>query len=163
MGLAWGAQSEGGVVVRGRGSPQEIRRLAAEFDDAIERRDVESALSYLADDCTIELLGIALQGKEGARRWLRWLYAHLGEVKFEPLTIMVEGTTFFEEFVVVARLADGSEVRSRQAEVLEYRGEKIISLRLYFDRLDFAAAVAGGPLGRAVVGRLVRESLKGLV
>ena len=49
-------------------SPAEIRRLAADFDKAVENRDTEQILSSFADDCEIELLGQRLVGKAGVKR-----------------------------------------------------------------------------------------------
>lgn len=143
-------------------SPDEIRRIAANLDKAAENRDVESILSSFSDDCEIELLGIKLAGKQAARRWLGWMYEHLSEIRFVPITIMVDGDTFFEEFVLKGKLHDGTEVESKQAEVLVYEKYKVKSLRLYFDRLDFADSVAKGPISKAIVRRLIRKSLKGL-
>jgi len=143
-------------------SPDEIRRVAMDFDNAIKDRDMESILSSFSDECEIELLGIKLTGKEGATRWVNWLYQHLAKLEFIPVTIMVEGDTFFEEFVVRAWLHNGAEVQSKQAEVLVYENYKIKSLRLYFDRLDFAGSVARGFIEKAIVRQLIRTSLKGL-
>jgi hypothetical protein len=145
-----------------RQSPEEIRKVAMEFDSAIESKNVELALSGFADDCEIELLGARLIGKQGARKWLDWLYKNLAEVKFVPVTVMVDGSIYFEEFILGGKLHNGVEVRSKQAEVLIYENLKIKSLRLYFDRLDFADAAAKGPISRAISRRLVRTSLRGL-
>lgn len=146
-----------------RQSPDEIRKVAMDFDNAIEGKNVEVALSSFADDCEIELLGVKLTGREGARKWIGWLYKNLAEVKFVPVTVMVDGSTFFEEFILEGTLHNGVEVRSKQAEVLIYEKLRIKSLRLYFDRLDFADLVAKGPISGAISRRLVRTSLKGLV
>ncbi len=145
-----------------RQSPDEIRKVAMEFDNAIETKNIELGLSSFADDCEIELLGVKLVGRQGARKWLDWLYKNLAEVKFVPVTVMVDGSIFLEEFILEGKLHNGVEVRSKQAEVLIYENLKIKSLRLYFDRLDFADLVAKGPISRAISRRLVRTSLKGL-
>lgn len=134
-----------------------------DFDNGIESRNVELALSSFADYCEIEILGVRLTGREGARKWIDWLYTDLAEVKFVPVTVMVEGNTFFEEFILEGKLHNGLEVRSKQAEVLIYENLRTKSLRLYSDRLDFAGLVAGGPVSRAISRRLVRTSLRGLV
>ncbi|MDY6893107.1 MAG: nuclear transport factor 2 family protein [Chloroflexota bacterium] len=143
-------------------SSAQIRKVAMGLDNALEARDTELVLTYFSDDCEIELLGVKLVGKEGARRWLDWLYGHLNTVKLLPITIMVEGDTFFEEFVLKGRLQDGHEVESKQAEVLVYENYKVKSLRLYFDRLDFADAVAKGFISKAIVSQMIKASLKDL-
>ena len=143
-------------------SPDEIRKVATDFDKAMESKNTEKLLSSFSDDCEIELFGQLLLGKEGVKKWADWLYKHVDEIKFEPIVIIVEGNTFFEEFIVKAKLHSGVEIRSKQAEVLLYEDYKIKSLRLYFDRLDFAEAVTRGPITKALVRRLINKSLEGL-
>lgn len=143
-------------------SRRTIRRLAKDLDDAIERRDIESVVSAFAEDCRIELLGIRLSGRAGVRRWLDWFYGKLASVKFTPITIMIEDNTFFEEFLVEAKTKRGAKIVSKQSEVLEYEQGKVKSLRLYFDRLEFAGTVAHDFLSRALVKKIVALFSKGL-
>ena len=140
-----------------------IRQVAMDFDNAIESKDIDLMVSFFADDCEIELMGIVLSGKEGARKWLEWLFGTLVEVKFKPIIIMVEGNIFFEEFILVGTLPNGKIVESKQSEVLVYEDYKIKSLRVYFDRLDFADVVAEDFISRRIVKMLISRSLKGLV
>jgi hypothetical protein len=134
-----------------------------EFDNAIESKDIDHMVSFFADNCKIELMGITLSGRAGARKWLEWLFDTLVEVKFKPVITMVEGNVFFEEFILVGTLANGNIVESKQSEVLVYEDYKIKSLRVYFDRLDFADVVADGFISRKIVSTLISRSLKGLV
>lgn len=134
-----------------------------ELDNAIESRDFNQIVSFFSDDCEIELMGIKLSGKDGARRWLEWLFDTLVEIKFKPIIIMVEGDVFFEEFILVGTLPNGKIVESKQSEVLVYENYKIKSLRVYFDRLDFADVVAEDFISRKIVRMLISRSLKGLV
>ena len=143
-------------------SAEKIREVAMDFDNAIEKGNLEQALLAFAPDCEIELLGVKLVGLEGARRWMNWLFAKVTSIKFEPVTIIVDGDTFFEEFVAIAKLDDGREIHSQQAEVLVYDDYKLKSLRLYFDRLDFSDAVAKDFVSKAIVRQLKKMSLKGL-
>jgi ketosteroid isomerase-like protein len=143
-------------------SAEKIRQVAMDFDNAIENGNFEQALSAFAHDCEIELLGVKLTGLEGARRWMNWLFEKVASIRFQPITIMVDGDTFFEEFVATAKLDDGREIHSKQAEVLIYEDYKLKSLRLYFDRLDFSDAVARDFISKAIVKQLIKMSLKGL-
>ncbi len=140
-----------------------IRQVAMDFDNAIESKDIDLMVSFFTDDCEIELMGIKLSGKDGARRWLEWLFGSLIEIKFKPVTIMVQGNIFFEEFILVGTLPNGKIVESKQSEVLVYEDFKIKSLRVYFDRLDFADVVAEDFISRKIVKTLISRSLKGLV
>ncbi|MGY5859627.1 MAG: nuclear transport factor 2 family protein [Candidatus Thorarchaeota archaeon] len=140
-----------------------IKEVAMDFDNAIEARDIEQMVKAFAEDCEIELMGITLAGKEGARKWAEWLFDSVPNIVFKPIIIMVEGNVFFEEFLVSGTLPNGKVVESKQSEVLVYENYKIKSLRLYFDRLDFADLVAPGFFSKKIVNTLKSRSLKGLV
>lgn len=142
--------------------PKEIKEVAMAFDKALEDRDLKKAMESFTDDCEIELLSIQLSGKEGAMRWFNWIYRHISEIRFFPITIMVEGNLFFEEFKAVAKFHDGEEVQSKQAVVLEFENLKIMRLRLYFDRLDFAGSVAKDIISKTIINELLKKSLEGL-
>jgi hypothetical protein len=75
---------------------------------------------------------------------------------------MVEGNTFFEEFIVEAKFHDGEEAHSKQAVVLVFEDLKIKSLRMYFDRLDFSGSVAKDVVSKTIVKELLKKSLEGL-
>jgi ketosteroid isomerase-like protein len=141
---------------------KQIREYAKSFDDAIERRDMNQVMSYFCDDSEIELLGIKLTGTEGLRKAFDWIYKYLKEIILVPITIMVDGDVFFEEFIVKAKVKDGKELKVKQAEVLVWYEDKIKSLRLYFDRLELADAFISNLLERMMVNQLVKESFKGL-
>jgi ketosteroid isomerase-like protein len=143
-------------------SSEEIRKVAMAFDKALENKDLQAIMDMFVDDCEIELLSVKLLGKEGARKWFNWLYKHVAEIKFLPVTIMVEGNTFFEEFTVEATFHDGEKARSNQAVVLVFENLKIKSLRMYFDRLDFSSSVAKDVISKTIVSELVKKSLEGL-
>lgn len=144
-------------------SSYKIKEVAMELDNAIEKNDIELILSYFSNDCQIELLGIKLIGKEGVKKWLKWLYENIYEIKFEPITIIVNDDTFFEEFIVNAKLHNGKEIKSKQAEVLKYENYKIKSIRLYFNPLDFVKEIVKGPIDKLIINHLMIKSLKGLI
>jgi len=145
-------------------SPEKIRKLAKALDDAIENRKTEEVMSYFAETCEIELLGVKLTGKEGLRKAIRWIFRYLKEITLSPITIMIEGNTFFEEFFVRTKIKEDKEIQAKQAEVLVYDDEyKVKSLRLYFDRLELAAAYTSNPIEKMMIDRLSKASLKGLL
>jgi ketosteroid isomerase-like protein len=144
-------------------SPDEIRKYAKALDDAIEGRNIEEVESYFCDDCEIEVLGVKLTGKEGMRKAFGWMYKYLKEMILIPVTIMVDGNTFFEEFIVKTRVKDDKEIQVKQAEVLVYEDYKVKSLRLYFDRLELAEAFTSNAVEQIMVNQIIKASLKGLV
>ena len=144
-------------------SEKEIRRYAKALDDAIEGGDIDEVMSYFSDDCEIELLGVKLSGKEGLKKAFDWIYKYLKDMVLVPITIMVDGDVFFEEFMVKAKVKGGEELQVKQAEVLVYEDYKVKSLRLYFDRLELADAFTSNVVERMMVKQLVKQSLKGLI
>ena len=145
-------------------SPEKIRKLAKALDDAIENRKTEEVMSYFAETCEIELLGVKLTGKEGLRKAIRWIFRYLKEITLSPITIMIEGNTFFEEFFVRTTTKEDKEIQVKQAEVLVYDDEyKVKSLRLYFDRLELAVAYTSNLVEKMMINRLKKASLKGLL
>ena len=145
-------------------SPEKIRELAKALDDAIENRETEAVISLFSETCEIELLGTKLAGKEGLRKAISWIYRYLKELTLIPITIMIEGNTFFEEFFIRTKTKEGKEIQVKQAEVLVYDDEyKVKSLRLYFDRLELASAYTSNPVEKMMIDRLKKASLKGLL
>jgi len=145
-------------------SPEKIRKHANALDDAIESRNNEEIISYFSDNCEIELPGIKLTGKEGLRKAIAWIYQYLKEIVLIPITIMVDGNTFFEEFIVRAKIEESKEIQVKQTEVLVYDDEyKVKSLRLYFDRLELAAAYASNPVEKIMISQLNKALLKRLL
>ena len=93
-------------------SSEEIRTVAMAFGKAFERKDLKVIIKTFADDCEIGLLGVKLFGKAGAKKWFSWLYKHVAEMKLLPVTVMVEDSIFFEEYVVKAKFYGGKEASS---------------------------------------------------
>jgi ketosteroid isomerase-like protein len=145
-------------------SPEKIRKLAKALDDAIESRNNEEVISHFSDNCEIELPGIKLSGKEGLRKAVAWMYQYLKGIVLVPITIIVDGNTFFEEFIIRAKIKEGKEIQVKQTEVLVYDEEyKVKNLRLYFDRLELVAAYTSNPIEKMIINRLMKASLKGLI
>ena len=144
-------------------STEGIRRVAMALDNAIENKSLDAVLSCFADDCEIELLRHSLYGKDGVKKWFGWLFKNIWQIKFQPVIIIAQGNILFEEFIIRARLQSGPEVKSKQAEVLVFENDKIKCLRLYFDRLDFADTLTKDPVSKAVVSRVMKKSLEGLI
>ena len=79
-------------------SEASIRAAAAELDEALEAADVDRVVACFAPDCAIELLGVRLEGHDGVRRWLAWVFGHVDGIGFTPRVVTVDGDTFIEEF-----------------------------------------------------------------
>jgi ketosteroid isomerase-like protein len=141
----------------------QIQRVAQALDEAIEKRDIEATMAFFSDDCEIELIGLTLKGRGGLKRALNWLFDSLKEIRLIPLTILIDGAIFFEEFVLRSKTKRGKPIEVKQAEVLIYDLDyKVKSLRLYFDRLELGEVFASTIGVRALVRFLGRASVKSL-
>lgn len=141
----------------------QIKKRAQALDDAIEKRNIPAVLDFFSEDCEMEMAGLALKGKDGLQRALRWIFGHLREIRLIPITIMIEGETFFEEFIVRTETPKGRKVEVKQAEVLVYDEDyKVKSLRLYFDRLEMGDFFVSNFVERAIVKLTAELSVKGL-
>ena len=142
---------------------EQIRKRAKALDDAIEKRDIEEIISYFSEECKIQLPGITLNGHEGIRKAIRWMYRYLKAMELIPITIMIQGNVFFEEFTVKAKISGNQEIQVKQAEVLIYNADyKVKSLRLYFDRLELGRAFSSNPIDRVIINKIIKTFLSGL-
>ncbi|MEJ2241435.1 MAG: hypothetical protein P8Y18_04760 [Candidatus Bathyarchaeota archaeon] len=143
-------------------SSEAILKTALNLDEAIETQNIEVVLSKFSVDCEIKILGIKLSGRNGVKKWMKWQFKHIAKIEFIPIIKMVSGNKFFEEYIAKAKLHGGEEILSNQAVVLEFKNKLIKSLRLYFDRLDFADAVAKDIVSKTIVKELIKKSVEGL-
>ncbi|MDQ1661920.1 MAG: SnoaL-like polyketide cyclase [Blastococcus sp.] len=62
--------------------------------------DLDRVLRWWSDDGTLEDVSIARAfiGKEELREYLRWYYAALPEVRYEPIRLLVDGPTAVVEW-----------------------------------------------------------------
>jgi uncharacterized protein (TIGR02246 family) len=140
-----------------------IREVAMQLDDTLEAMDKEKVLDFFTDDCEVNFLGKTVRGKDGVLKWLDWMEAKgMTAMKLTPVNIQVIGDTFLEEFKANAVLEDGTEIEAEQCEVLIYEDYKVKSLRLYFDRLQYAPMIVKNFVERGIVRRLDKMTFEGL-
>jgi ketosteroid isomerase-like protein len=138
-----------------------IRKVAKDLDNAVEKHDIEFVLSCFLDDCEVEFSGIVLKGKCHLKKALNWLYNIFGDIKFDPIVIMVDGNVFFEEFILKG-CKHGKEFEVKATVVLIYKDYKVKTLRLYFDRLQVAKVISKGFFEKFVLNMIDKKSLKDL-
>ena len=138
-----------------------LQNAARALDDALERGDRDAVVSCFRPDCHVELLGVRLAGHDGVRRWVDWLFGHIDALRLEPAFATTDGPNHVEEVVAVCTLADGLAMRSHQVRVLSFDGDRVASMRLYFNPLDFAAAEGRvAEFAEPMVSGLLRRGLE---
>ena len=140
----------------------DIRKVADQLDRAVERRDLNTVLGFFTENCEVTLFGIKLTGKDALGRAFQSLYEKLENVRFEPITIMTEESTLFEEFRLHATSPGGEAVSIEAAEVLNFDGNLVVGMRLYLDRLQLAGIIAEGILERKLLEAIERKSREGI-
>ena len=138
---------------------KEIRRVAQSLDDAVERQDVETAVSCFSDTAEIEVFGLTFKGPTEIKQVIAWMYQRFGRIKFQPIVITVEGSVFFEEFTLHAKF-NGKEININAAEVLVYENYKITRLKLFLDRLEMAQAASTGFIEGKIISWINQEIIK---
>ena len=141
---------------------ESMKKTVRELDKVLETKNLRKGLSLFSKNCKIEMLGIELKGKKGAKKWFNWLFESFFKIKVRNLTVFVQKGKIFKEYVLVATLHNGDTIRSKQSEVIKFQGNKIKTIRLYFDRIDFKDLVADNFMKRIFLDRLVEKPLDNL-
>ena len=141
----------------------QMRKAAERFSECVARKDVDAILSCFSEDCVIEFLNVKLKGKHGVREWLKWLYSHMSELKFEDNATVTEGYMLFKESMLVGKLHNGIKMRSKQAHIVVFDSDYMIrNFRYYFDRLDFVESGINRIMAKSLRQTFDQRTLKHL-
>lgn len=141
----------------------DVRDTAEKFGGYVGAKNVEAVISCFAEDCEIEFLNVKLKGKHGAGEWIKWLYGHMSELRYEPVFTMSDGNVFFVEYVLVGKLHNGIDIKSRQAQIMIFDSEgRIKHFRYYFDRLDFVESAINRIMAKSLVQIFNQKTLNDL-
>jgi len=133
--------------------------------EAVERRDVEKALSFVAEDAIwITNEGI-FKGRQGWRSYLIWMDEHEFAVeKFEDAGagIIVDGNNAVSHYILKGQSINGMKFAVPGVCLYEFKDGKIQHHTTIFDRLLLAKQVAKGLAERELVSILMSRAEKGL-
>jgi len=120
-------------------SEKRIEGMMRDFVKAVEGKDVEKALSFLADDADYITPEGTFKGKGELRRYLTWVIQSSPDQKIldAGIGIMVKGGKGVYEHNVVATYK-GMKYEVPTICVYEFNGDKIQHLRTVPDRLTIA-------------------------
>ena len=114
----------------------ELRQLANQWNDAWNGGDASKLAAFFADDATLSDPTLP-EGPVAARKgivesaeatWKMWPGA-----SFEAVSILVDGDRVAVEWRSSAKHQSGRAVTLEGVDVLEWRGDKIASARVYYD------------------------------
>ncbi len=142
---------------------EKIKSIVRNFIEAIEKKDVDRALSFFAKDAAWVTPEGTFKGKEELRRYLIWLAQSTPNLTITQIKIGImaeENKTVYEHLLKSA--IEGMKWEVPVICVYEFSGEKIQHLRSVYDRLSMAKQMAKGWLAKSVVSSIIKLVEKGL-
>lgn len=101
------------------------------FGEALNRRDLDLAMSYVTDDCCYqasagpELEGRTFRGRAAVRAGLEGFLARVPDGRYEDASFFVAGDRAFGEWTFLGTSRDGQPVRIRGCDLYELADGKI--------------------------------------
>jgi ketosteroid isomerase-like protein len=129
------------------------------FGEALNRRDLDLAMSYLTDDCCYqasagpELEGRTFRGRAAVRAGLEDFLARCPDGRFEDVDFFVAGDRGFGEWTFVGTSHEGRPVRIGGCDLYELAGGRIRRKNAFRKQVEPAAP------GRAAPEALPTEAL----
>ena len=103
----------------------------AEFGAAWNHHDVELVMSYMAEDCAYYAsfgstpAGASYVGREQVQEGVRKFFETYPDGRFEDSSVFVAGDRGVAEWTFVATRQDGTVMRTRGCDLLEFEGDKV--------------------------------------
>jgi ketosteroid isomerase-like protein len=157
-------REQGEVIMQG------IEDLVEEFDRVLEKRDVQAALEFFADDAEWTLAPGTFSGKDGIRRYLEWdmRTSPKAAYRITGIGVLTVANVAVRE-AMVEQVWEGISYEYPALTVIEFDDEgKIRRVRSYYDKLGLeqrVAAKAPGMKGwafRKLINFMVAQGQKGL-
>jgi len=135
-------------------SEKKIESVIRGWREAIEKRDVEKALSFVAEDAVWVAPEGTFRGKEEWKRYLTWMAKVTPEIKLKDagIGIMPKGNKAVSQYTLEAKTLDGMKYEVPGICIYELKNEKIQQHSTVLDRLLVAKQVAKGTVTKRLVG-----------
>ena len=145
-------------------SEEKIESVIRAWGAALETKDVEKALSLVADDAVWMNDEGTFKGKEDWKRYLTWLTKGIAEGKFKDtgIGVMVKGNKAVWQYTLEGKTLDGMKFAVPGVCLYEFKNEKIFQHTTIGDRLTLAKQVAKGAIQKRIVNSIVNAAEKGL-
>ena len=145
-------------------SEEKIESVIRGWREAVEKADVEKALSFVAEDAVWVANEGTFKGREEWKRYLTWMARVNRDLKIRDagIGIMTKGNKAVSQFTIEAKTQDGMKYEVPGVCVYEFKNEKIQQHWSVSDRLSVAKQAAKGIFAKKVVGAVVNSCEKGL-
>jgi ketosteroid isomerase-like protein len=133
--------------------------------DALERKDIEKALSFIAEDAVWVTNEGTFKGKQEWRQYLTWMEEHefaVEEFEDAGIGIMVKGNRAVSQYLLKGKIPNGMTFEVPGVCLFEFQDGKIQRHTTIFDRLSLAKQVAKGIAEKEMVHIVVKRAEKGL-
>jgi len=145
-------------------SEQEMENTIRDFVDALEKKDVERALSFFTDDAIWFTTQGIFKGKEQIKKYGDWLADSLTDIKFsdDGIGLIVKDNKAVYQTTYDAKYK-GIKMRVGNVCTYEFSGDKIKNHWILMDRLSTAKqASKGHPIATRVVNSIIARTEQGL-
>jgi len=145
-------------------SEEKIESVIRGWRAALEKKDVEKALSFVAEDAVWVAPEGTFKGKEEWKRYLTWMARVNADLKLKDagIGILTKGNKAVSQYTLEVKTADGMKYEVPGVCVYEFKNEKIQQHSTILDRALVAKQVAKGIAAKRLVGSLVKRMEKGL-
>jgi len=142
-------------------SVEDPRKVLRSIHEALNKRDVEKAVSFFADDVVDVGPDGTFKGKAEVKRHFEFLLHQVTEFKLIETGIYAEGNVVTHEYVTEGATKEGKLSFSSVA-VAEIKNGKVQRIRSYYDRLAIAKQMARGVIATRAVNAIIGQMEKGL-
>ena len=129
--------------------------------EAIMKNDVEKLASFFEDDASVTDPVGTMKGREGVRRWMKWISGKFPKVALRETRLIVEGNVAAHEYALEGTTPDKMTVSSPGVAVYEFKDGKIQHVRNFYDQLGIAKQLAKGVLAKKAVKSIEDQFKKG--
>ncbi len=119
-------------------SPPVTEATLKGFLEAFNRHDVDAIMGFFAEDCTMDgprgpdPWGTRLRGKAEVRRGILARFEGLPDVRYGEDRHLVHGDRGISEWLLTGTTPDGTRVRVRGTDHLEFRDGRIVRKDSYW-------------------------------
>ena len=142
-------------------SAEEIKKTIRSIHEALNKGDVDKAVSFLAEDAVEIAPEGTFKGKNEIKRYFTWLLKQYTKLTLTETDLIVEGNKAAHVYVI-----EGTTAKSRGSipcmSMLEFKNGKVQNISSYSDRLSIAKQMARGVIQTTAVNAIVNRMEKGL-
>ena len=146
-------------------SEEKIENAIRDYVDALEKNDVDRAVSFFADDAVWHAPEGEYKGKEEIKRYVTWLISpeRVQDIKFNDTGI---GIVVKDDKAVYEHIGEltyeGATIREPSVCVYKFRDGKCVYHRSIYDRISGAKQGVTGFIAKRVVNSVLDQLEEGL-